>query len=64
MRQLLDLVVADYALRGRRSSRRMEIARARLLDEFGPDHAVQVTLARLEAYLVERRHDAAPATAQ
>jgi hypothetical protein len=59
IRDLLDLVEADYELKGRRSLNRVRYARGVLLEEFGPDAALEVGLAQLENYVTRRRHDGA-----
>ena len=56
---LLDLVEADYELKQRRSVKRVRFARAVLLEEFGPDLALEVGLPRLEDYVAGRRRDGA-----
>jgi integrase len=56
---LLDLVEADYELKQRRSLKRVHHARVPLLEEFGPDTALEVGLPRLEDYVARRRRDGA-----
>ena len=57
--QLIDLVEADYELKERRSLKRVRHARVSLLEEFGPDAALEVGLPRLEDYVARRRRDGA-----
>jgi integrase len=57
--ELLDLVEADYELAQRRSLKRVRHARVPLLEEFGPDLALEVSPPRLEDYVARRRRDGA-----
>lgn len=62
---VLALVAKHYEQSSRRSTRRMQQAKARLLEEFGPDPALDVSLGRLEDYVaVRQREGRALATVQ